>query len=417
MPALLRRLLAAALAVSLATVPAAAPAQSPGSIDGIAAMLDQRARAVRDGNLAEFDATMAGGDAEFVTRERTGFRRLRTLPLGDYRLELSDEEFGDLARDQDRVAGFDETRIVQAAERIGLRGFDTHPEKEDVFLTVVRKGSVWTVYDDEGVEDLGLKSVRHLWDFGEIEIQQAGGIMVVHHPGERSAAGPVLRLAQRARSRARSGWPMPWDDPIVVMIPSTLAEIERVLQTTFDLTQFVAFAASSVDRSEGYRLTGHRIFLHWPNFRTYSASFQELVLAHEFVHLATRSVAGPNTTAIFDEGVAQVYGEGGGETTQIARRVRAKTLPGSLVPDWFFTAGPRDDIFLAYEEAASFIAYLNGRFGRDAGARAYKALGTIDPVSHGTWRYHLDRVTVSLFKASLPSLERAWLDSVRKRFS
>ncbi|HVL90147.1 MAG TPA: hypothetical protein VM841_07935 [Actinomycetota bacterium] len=411
------RPVAVALAVVIGALGPAAPAQVPEATAAIQAMLDERARALRDGDLAAFDRTMAGGEPEFVARERAGFRRLRTLPLGEYRIEIGDEEFGDLARDRDRVPGFEETRILQASERIAFRGFDTHPEKEDVFLTVVRKGSDWTVYDDEGVEDLGLKSVRHLWDFGEIETRRSDGIVVVFHPSERAAADPVLEMSRSARARARSGWPMPWDDPIVVMIPSTVGELERILQTTFDLTEFVAFAASSVDRDGGYRLTGHRIYLHWPNFRRYQAGFQRQVLAHEFVHLATRAIAGPYITAIFDEGIAQVYGEDGGETTRIARRVRANTLPGTLVPDWYFTAGPRDDIFLAYEEAASFIGYLNGRFGRDAGARAYKALGTIDPMTHGTWRYHLDRVTVSLFQESFPALERAWLDSVRKRFS
>ncbi|HEX9695580.1 MAG TPA: hypothetical protein VGB64_04630 [Actinomycetota bacterium] len=414
----LRRVAVALALTVLVAAPAASRGQTPANSDAaIAAMLDERARAVRDGDLAAFDRTMAGGRAEFVARERTGFRRMRLLPIGDYRLEPNREEFGDLARDRDRVGGFDETRIVQAVERIALRGFDATAENEDLYLTVVRAGASWTVYDDAGVEDIGLLSIRHLWDFGEIEMKQSDGILVVHHPAERAAAGPVLTMAQRARATARRGWPLGWTDPIVVMIPSTVGELERILQTTFDLTQFVAFAASSVDRADGYRLTGHRIFLHWPNFRRYSARFQEQVLAHEFTHLATRAIAGPNITAIFDEGIAQVYGEGGGETTQMARRVRARTLPGALVPDWYFTAGPRDDIFLAYEEAASFIAYLNGRFGRDAGARAYRALGTIDPVTHGTWRYHLDRVTVSLFGESFPALERAWLESVRKRFS
>lgn len=408
------------IALLLAALPAPAATTTPAQADATAAieaMLEQRAAALAKGDKAAFDATMEGAAPAFRQRESDGFTRLRSLPVASVALTIDDGEFGDLARDADRIAGFDETRILQVKEQIALRGYDTHPENEEVFLTVVRKGARWTVYDDEGVEGLGLRSMRHLWDFGPVETRVSDGIMVVFHASERAAAGPVLDIAKRARAAARKGWPMPWSDPIVIMIPSTLAEIERILQTTFDLSQFVAFAASSVDRTGGYRLTGHRIFLHWPNLKKYSASFQQNVLAHEFVHLATRHIAGTYTTAIFDEGVAQVYGEGGGDTTLIRRRVRAKTLPGSLVPDWYFTAGPRDDIFLAYEEAASFIAYLNGRFGRDAGARAYKALGTIDAIGPGTWRYHLDRVTVALFGQSYPALERAWYEATRKTHS
>lgn len=409
-----RILLSVALAATILPPTATAQADATAAIQ---AMLNARAAALTSGDKAAFDRTMEGAAPAFRQRESDGFARLRTLPLGSVALTIDDDEFGDLARETDRVAGFDETRILQVKEKIALRGYDRTPENEEVFLTVVRKGDRWTVYDDEGVEGLGLRSMRHLWDFGPIETRESDGIVVVFHPAERAAAGPVLASAKRARATARKGWPMPWSDPIVIMIPSTLPEIQRILQTTFDLTQFVAFAASSVDRTDGYRLTGHRIFLHWPNFRKYPARFQETVLAHEFAHLATRDIAGPHTTAIFDEGIAQVYGEGGGDTIQIRRRVRAKTLPGSLVPDWYFTGGSRDEIFLAYEEAASFIAYLNGRFGRDAGARAYKALGTIPAIGVGTWRYHLDRVTVSLFGQSYPALERAWYEATRKAHS
>lgn len=375
-------------------------------------LLQRRAAAVQQGDKAAFDKTMDGAPAAFMARQRTWFERIRSLPLQTYALSLSDQEYGNLA-----PTANSDVRIYQVDERIGLRGYDQRPSVETVYLTFKQVSGTWRVIADDDLEPIGLLSMRNIWDFGPIQIEQDDGIMVIFHPAQRDAVPTILAQSKAARARVHRDWPFPWNDPVVIMVPSTVGELERVLQTTFDLTQFVAFAASSLDRTDGYKLTGNRIFLHWPNFRKYQPGFQTSVLSHEFLHLATRSIAGPFTTSIFDEGVAQHYGEGGGESVQLRRRVRAGTLPRTLVPDWFFLAGPRDDIFLSYEEGASFIRYLTKRFGKNAGADAYRALGTIDPDSAGTWRYHLDRVSQQLFKSTFADLERGWHQSVIKEYS
>lgn len=382
----------------------------------IADLLKRRSDAISAFDAAAFDQTMAGAPSSYADPQRVWLRRLKALPLQRYDLVLEDDEYGDLARPKDKQS-YDEVRVVTARERIMLRGYDATPTNEQMFLTVARTGSRWSVVGDTATDDLGLQSNRTLVDFGEVEVSQRDGILVVSHPSEHDAVATILKQAATARSRVRTSWPLGWKAPIVIMVPSTVDELARILQTTFELSTFVAFAASSVDRSHGYHLTGHRVFLHWPNFRKYSGSYQTQVLSHEFTHLATRDISGTYVTPIFDEGVAQQYGEGRGETTQLSRRVKNATLASTLVPAWYFLAGPSDDIYLAYEEAASFVKYLNGRFGKDAAARAYREIGRIDPDTPGTWRYHQDRVFQSLFKESYPSLERGWYSSIRKELS
>lgn len=384
----------------------------------VRALLQRRAAAVLKGDEKGFLATMQGAPRTFSDAQLRWFRRFRTLPLASYELAWTQEEFGDLARESDRIEHPMGVHVLQVKERFRIRGFDGRPTNEDLFLTIAKTpGGGWGVVADDGVEDLALLTNKNLWDFGAIRRTAEDGIMVIYHPAQAAAARTILTQAKAARARARRGWPYPWTDPIVIMVPNTVDELERVLQTTFDLSTFVAFAVSSVDRSTGYRLSAHRVFLHWPNFRKYSGSFQTQVLSHEFVHLATRGIVGPYLNSFFDEGVALVYGEGGGETTQIRRRVRARTLERRLVPEWTFLAGSRDEIFLAYEEAASFCAFLSARSDRGGCARAYRALGTIDPVSPGTARYHADRVLRQLFGHPLDALERAWADRVYREHS
>ncbi|MGH2830776.1 MAG: hypothetical protein ACRDJM_09865, partial [Actinomycetota bacterium] len=319
-----RRAATAAIALCLSVGASPARGQSPtpsapSNLD-IQILLDRRAAAVRSGDAAAFDDAMRDAPAAYQSRQRRWLRRIRTLPIESYELKIADQEFGDLARGQDHRQGAEDVRVLQVSERLKLRGYDARPSNEDLFLTVERRGGKWSIVGDEATEDLGLRSVRHLWDFGDIRLLERDNVLVVHHPGEAPAAPAILEQARRGRDRVRRAWPFPWDGRIVVMVPTTVDEIARILQTTFDLTSFVAFAASSVDRAPGYRLAGDRIFLHWPNFRRYSDSFQTSILSHELLHIATRSIAGPYISAIFDEGVAQHYGEGGGETERLRRR-------------------------------------------------------------------------------------------------
>jgi hypothetical protein len=418
-----RRVVALVLALLALGLPARAQAPQPSGApwrSEVQALLDRRAAAVRSGDERAFLDTMAGAPEAFRRERLESFRRLRSLPLGDYRLELAPDELDEVTRAADRERRGGEVHVLQVKERISFRGYDALPEAEDLFLTVVREAGGWSVVGDADAEDLGLQSARHLWDFGPVGHLEADGVLIVFHPAEREAAARVLAATRAARDAVRSSWPLDWRrDRIVVMIPETAAELARILQTTFDLSTFVAFAASSVDRSAGWGLVGTRVFLHWPNFRRSGASFQRTILRHELTHVAAAEVAGPFVRAVLDEGIAQYYGEGEEDpvTPELRRRVRAGRFGGRLPPDYRFTLGPPADIVLSYEEAARFAAYLGDRFGRDAPARLYRAVSAGTAVAPGTWRYHLDRACRETFGVPFQVLERDWARSVTRELS
>jgi hypothetical protein len=391
-----------------------ARAQSPGTTwqQQVRELLNRRAAAVVSGDQRTFLATMADAPKEFRDDRMTWFRRIRALPIGVYKLDFTEEEYGELTRPSDvRKHAGREVHIVQVKERIGFRGYDTTPTAEDAFLTVVKGPRGWSVVADDDVASLALQTQRHLWDFGPIGKLEGGGVMVVFHPSERSAASRLLRVMQSARARVKRDWPIPWrQDRIVLMIPRTVDELARILQTTFDLSTFVAFAAISVDRSTGWRLSGARIFLHWPNFRRQSEATQRVILQHELAHKASFEVSGPNIVAWMDEGIAQNYGEKGypHPLPEMRAGIRSGRFDSHLPDDYRFTTGPASDIYLSYEKADSFTAYLGTRFGNAAGARLYRAVGTENPVDPGTWRYHLDRESRVLFHIPFTTLERDW---------
>jgi hypothetical protein len=376
-------------------------------------MLDRRAAAVLAGDERTFQETMAAAPAAFKRERLTWLRRLRALPLGTYRLDFPQDEYAELTRAADRRRHpKNEVHVIQVKERIGFRGYDAAPQAEDLFLTVVKDAKGWSVASDDDAEPLALQSQRSLWDIGPVEKVEGGGVMVIYHPAQRSAAKNILSMSIAAKAKIKKLWPIPWhSDRIVLMIPSTVNELARLLQTTFDLSTFVAFAAVSVDRKDGdFRLAGARVFLHWPNFRRQGAASQRLILQHEFLHRASFQ-------AFNDEGIAQYYGEEAYSPPlpELRLRIASGRFTKHVPADYFFSVGPPPDIYLAYEEAVSFAAYVGIRFGRPAAAKLYRAVGTHSGVSPGTTAYHLDAACRALFGVSFATLERDWARSVLKR--
>ena len=160
--------------------PTAGPSVTPGWEDEVRAMLARRAQAVLKGDEKAFLATMDGAPESFRTDRLTWLRRMRALPLGTYRLDFAQDEFAELTRDADRRRHPGEVHLIQVKERIGFRAYDAAPAAEDVFLTVVKRGSGWSVVADDEAESLALQSNRNLWDFGSVAKLESDGIMIDH---------------------------------------------------------------------------------------------------------------------------------------------------------------------------------------------------------------------------------------------
>lgn len=381
-------------------------------------LLARRSRAVAQGNEDGFAATMTDAPASFRRQRLLWFARIRELPVAGYVLERDGDGFGDLGPALPRRRGFDEIRGVEVIERISLRGYDRVPTAEGLYLTVGRKGDRWSVLADDDLEDIGLWSARDLWDFGEVRTIARGGVLVVYHPGGGGAARRILDATRAAVSRIRRDWPFEWPERVVVHVPRTSRELARILQTSFDLGPFVAFASSSVDRRDGgWRLGGHRVYVQPGSFFAQPEASRGDILAHEVLHIATRDMASPYAPSWLEEGVAQHYGEGGAAVSgALAAHVGAGRFDGALPDDAVFTAGDRGEIRFSYEASYDFVRWLS-RDDRRAGARLYRALGRRDPVSPGTWRYHLDRAVRDVFGSSFRALEGRWAARVEREFS
>ena len=378
-------------------------------------LVEQRARAVLSGDRRSFDATMSMAPRAFRTAKDTWFGRIRAIGLASYRLGFDPNSYDDLASALVRRPAADEVHVATILEQVAFKTFDATPTADDLYLTVIRRGGTWSIYADDGLDGLGLLSSRNAWDFAPVG-RTARGTVLVLYQDDRATAQRILAATLAAIAYDTGKWPLPWPKQIVVVIPSSTKELSRILQTTFDLGPFVAFSSASLARPGGqYRLNGGRVYVQPGTFFGTPVSFQQDTLSHELLHVSTRGYAGGFTPSFMDEGDAQVYGQRGlPAQVDLQQQVTDHIFSGHLPKNFDFSLGSDEDIHLAYEEAASFISYLLTRFGRDAGAKLYRALGNESPVSFGTARYHLDHAVRAAFGIGFDDLERAWAHNVRR---
>ena len=345
---------------------------------------------------------------------------MRGLPLASYRLVAVWDGYGDLARPSDRskYEGAEDVSIPLTEERYRIRGFDSADAVEDFYFTFVKRGGEWLIAEDSDLEDLTFYSGRHLWDFGPIEQDRSRHLLQLSHPCDEADACPAtaheyLPLAERALQRVEDFWTAPWDRDMVLLIPDDQAELGRLIQATFDLDDFVAFAYSSVDVSTSIEYTGHRMIVNPNAFESRSEDTVVRILAHEMLHVASRYSSGPFVPFFIDEGIAEHVGTAAdpGSLAFFDADVAAGRFDGRLPEDYQFTVGSGADIYRSYQKSQSAVRFFIERWGLRAFIRFYRELGS-RKIAPGTATYHLSKSLKRVTGLDLDGFEKAWADSI-----
>lgn len=411
---------AAALVVAIGVVTAGGVAASqaePGDRARIRALLERRARAVLEQDRASFAATMSDDSPRFVARQMSAFDALEEVPLRTYELVPRWGRAGDLARKSEwrRYAGAEDVVTIVVEERYRIAGYDAAPAAEDLFLTFVLRRGRWLVGGDDDLEDLGLYSARHLWDFGPVEAAGSRHFLLLGHPCDPCAlaARDILARAEEAVAEVDDGWPLRWRKRVVLLVPESTEELGRMIQATVELDDFVAFAYSTIDMARDYALTGYRVILNPEAMVGRSRARTRFVLVHELAHIATRPLSGPMIPAVIEEGQAELVASisDSSALAYFDSLVAAGAVDGRLPADHHFQVGTGTEIFASYQKALSAARFFVDRYGLDRFTRFYRRLGAQRIVA-GTARYHVERALEATTGSSLRKFERAWADSI-----
>jgi hypothetical protein len=403
-------------AVEVDDGPTPRPEVGPAEVAGLREVLDELGAAFRAGDPDAVVAHVADPDGELAERWRDRAENLVDVPLSTYELE-HDDTVPNLATDQLRAEHGDEVQVVRVRERVELGEFDADGAGiHDLYLTLVPDGDGgWLVVSDRDAEPFGLVSTRHLWDEGPVTTTQDGAFLAIHSPDRATIIPELLNEANAALDDVRTRWSVEWSERVPIIVPRDQDELARLINVTFDLSNFVAFATATVDGELGsYELTGSRIVVNPDRFLDRDSAMRQRILAHELLHVATRPAAGPFTPAWVEEGVAQRLGEGAmpGEGAQL----RAAITRGDVreMPlDAEFTTGGRDRILLSYQASYSFFEYLAERFGEDTVASFYAEVGTGSIGEPGRPPHHVDRAARSAFGEDIATLREEWARALR----
>jgi hypothetical protein len=361
-------------------------------------------------------STVEDAPAEFRRRQRRLFEGWKDLP-NEYRLTAAWERLGDLTmpRANERYPEFDAVAIPVTVERYRLQGMDPEPAEEELYYTFAVSEGHWSIVSDTDLEEVGLYSARHLWEEGQIWVDHTEHFSFFSNPCQANCAGgPTVRSAsERAYDLVRKYWKQ-IPERTVVYEPESAEQLERMIQSTFDLDNFVAFAYSSEDPRLGY--TGNRVMLNPDAFRGIDGDYAFQIIAHEMVHIATRRAAGPFIPIFVDEGFADHVGyDGAREGLRFFDAdVAAGRFDGTLPRDFEFTTGTGTDIFRSYQDSQAAVRFFIERWGLDRFLRFYRQLGSVT-LAAGTTRYWVDTTMKEVIGVDLKRFERLWADSIRSR--
>jgi hypothetical protein len=390
-------------------------ALDPTSLDEVSELLDGVARAFLDGDADALRVRLHDPGSAFAQRWLERLENISDVPLATYRLVV-EPTTGDLATDDVRQRFGDPTRVVHVREHHEIDGYDLDgPAVESLFLTVVRTEDGWRIASDSDVNHLGLTSAVHLWDIGPVSASEGGPFIVLHHPDVADRVPQLIQEAQAALDDMQRRWGLEWSGRVPIIVPRDQDELARLLNVTFELDNFIAFATATADRDLGvYELTGSRVVINPDRFLDRTSETRRLILAHELLHVASRPHAGPFTPAWVEEGVAQRLGEDRSTTgTRLVDAQVARGFTGDLPLDAEFTTGDRDRIWLSYQLSFSFADYLVGAYGEEALARFYASLGRGSVGEPGRRAYHLDRAAEEVYGRSLDELRTEWVRALR----
>ena len=376
---------------------------TPTREDAVKAVLAQRVDALKAGDRAAFlDTVDPLGSEEFKIRQGHLFDGLRSLPLAAYDLRMRTDEVPDLGAGLAARYPFAEAVFLPPLEaRSRLTGIDTIDAVDGFYYTFLLREGRWRIVSDRDLEDIGLPSARNLWDYGPVSQQRTEHFTILHDPADRKRAQAIGVLCEQGYARLVTAFGATVPAQVVVVLPHSLDQLREILQATFDLSNFVAFASASVDRDEDWESTAPKVYVQDNNLARSRRDFQLQTFQHEFTHVAAFPLAGPFVPSWMHEGLADWMATGEQESSAV------DGSDGVLPEEWEFTTGGGEAILRAYDESTSAMAFLAAKKGKGAPLDLLRRVGELRS-EPGTSRYRVDQGLQAVYGAGLDQFQKDW---------
>ncbi len=349
----------------------------PDRTTAVRGLLHERARAVLARDRAAFLATVDPSATGFAARQAASFDALAEVPLvtWDYRLEPRRSQPADAALD----ARYGTWWAPEVSLRYALTGYDARATLVTQGFTFVLRDGRWLVAADDDFPDR--VTSHELWDEGPVQVTRGPSCLVLSHPDPDPLVTLVARACEAAVPRVTGVWGAAWSQKVVVVVPSSVVELGRLVPQLGDLSQIAALAtAELVSPSTGYHPVGDRVLVNPAGFARLGAVGRRVVMTHEVTHVASRALTGPAVPTWLVEGVADYVGYlGAGVAVRVAAQevvadLRAGRRPEHLPADADFdSAGAA--LPQTYELSWLAVRLIVRRYGEQGLLRLYRTAG------------------------------------------
>lgn len=379
----------------------------------VTALLDRRAQAVLHRNRGAFLADLDPTQPRFLAKQAALFEHLQPVPLSGWRYELDD------TREQPHTAALDAARGTWWAPDVVLHyaiaGFDRTPTEEDQGFTFVSRDGRWYLAADADFADHPTQ--RDLWDDGEVQVTRARSCLALSHPGGASMTALALKECDAAVPRVTAVWGTGWLRRVVLVVPDTPQELQRLVPDLGDVSNIAAVAtAELVDPQTGYHPVGDRVVVNPDAFGQLGPLGRRVVLTHEVTHVASRAATGPAVPTWFVEGLADYVGflhtdiPLSVSALELRRAIAAGHLPTALPSDAAYRGG-RADLAASYEQSWLAVRLLIATYGQARVLQLYRDIGKGDTTGAVDVAFARDlRTSVAAFTSS-------WRASLRRQLS
>jgi hypothetical protein len=268
-------------------------------------VLDQRAAAIRDGDLDSFLATVDSGDARLVARQRRYFANLQELPLEVLSFQVLKSDWPSGLR---APSWGDRVSMPQVRVSTQLRGFDTVPvQRVTGFVFARRNGRVVVISELTGAGKPFPGSNPAPWDLVRLHVRSDGDTLQLYDNGTWPLADEVGSTLRNGIDDIRSAVPFTWDGHAVVYVfsrPVVLNSFDGVPGGNIKHLGAMTFPMYAVPGQPA--VAGIRFTLLPSSLRA-GKVFLGRIVRHELTHVALgdRDDGAP---VWFAEGVAEYMG-------------------------------------------------------------------------------------------------------------